>query len=284
LRNLLELSVKVPWKEPARVLFASSISTALATPRNLDGTTALVAERAVPSLSHCLATGYAQSKLVCEKVCEQAAAAGATVVVLRIGQFVGDVEKGIWNPKEAIPLMVQSALAIGALPVLDGETDLCEWMPIDSMAEACLQTDQHGVFKASDNGKGDNTVTSDHCSSRISFYNLVSRHSHSWNSDVLPAPKQAGLRFEIVPFSAWIAKVKSFVATNGTVSEKGLPALKLVDYYEELYGGVARGSSIARFDLTEGIRSIPALRTCPSVVSSGLVAKSLGVWMEQWVH
>jgi len=63
--------------------------------------------------------GYARSKLVTEYICHAAAAkAGIAARVLRVGQIVGDTHFGMWNATEAIPLTIQSATTIGALPVI----------------------------------------------------------------------------------------------------------------------------------------------------------------------
>ena len=64
--------------------------------------------------------GYARSKLVTETIIKFAVEqTGLTAKVLRIGQIVGDTQKGIWNSTEAISLMIQSATIMGALPALD---------------------------------------------------------------------------------------------------------------------------------------------------------------------
>lgn len=72
--------------------------------------------------------GYGQSKWIAEEICfaafKYAMQKGATlpIQILRVGQVVGDTNHGIWNPTEAIPLTVQSALTIGALPLIEGTT------------------------------------------------------------------------------------------------------------------------------------------------------------------
>ena len=44
---------------------------------------------------------------------------GAQARVLRIGQLAGDSKVGEWNTTEGIPLMIQTAVTLGALPQLD---------------------------------------------------------------------------------------------------------------------------------------------------------------------
>ena len=278
LHNLLQLVLSVPRTSPARLLFASSVATAYATPRDPDGTPALIPEAPIPLLAHCLRTGYAQSKLVGERICERAAAAAATAAaagggrigVLRIGQIAGDTTRGIWNPREAVPLMVHSALVVGALPLLDGEHGVCEWMPVDAMAEACLQAgDVLGGPEAQSESSG----------AAASYYNLVAPHAYSWNEDVLPALKEAGLSFEAVPFVEWLARLQARAGDDDMDARK-LPALKLLDYYQSLYGEADGQVSIARFDVSGGCRDLPALRDCPRIIERGLV----GLFLKGWIN
>lgn len=69
------------------------------------------------------------------------------VAVLRVGQISADTEHGIWNAKEAIPMMVRSAAQVGALPRLEERQGQmqgrCEWMPVDTAARAILELAAH---------------------------------------------------------------------------------------------------------------------------------------------
>ncbi|KAK6834999.1 hypothetical protein PG987_009693 [Apiospora arundinis] len=50
----------------------------------------------------------------------------------------------IWNAKEAIPRLVQSAAQVGALPRLrERQGGRCEWMPVDTAARAILELATH---------------------------------------------------------------------------------------------------------------------------------------------
>jgi len=113
--NLLNLCLSVNAPKPAQFFFCSSISAAAGTPLP-----ATIAEGPIPHLEHAQNMGYARSKLVAEKIIQAAAEkTGMVAKVLRVGQIVGDSEAGIWNTTEAIPLMIQSAVTMGALPQLD---------------------------------------------------------------------------------------------------------------------------------------------------------------------
>jgi thioester reductase-like protein len=113
--NLIKLCLSTSTSQPARFYFCSSISAAAGTPLP-----AVIAEAHVPEFAHAQKMGYARSKLVTERIVKMAAEqTGMVATVLRVGQIIGDSEEGIWNTTEAIPLMIQSAVTMGALPALD---------------------------------------------------------------------------------------------------------------------------------------------------------------------
>ena len=114
LKNLLDFSLTTDKQSPARTLFCSSVSTAMATPGP-----ATVKESLIDDFRHALPQGYARSKLVSEHIVHSATEAGGDAHSLRIGQIIGDTQTGIWNSSEAFPLIVQSALALKMLPKLD---------------------------------------------------------------------------------------------------------------------------------------------------------------------
>lgn len=308
LHNLLQLALDVPWRHPAAMLFASSISTAMGAPRGAGGEPATVAEAPVPSLDWAQATGYARSKLVGERICEAAATrAGARVGVLRIGQIAGDSARGVRNDKEAVPLMVRSALALGVLPLLNGEKGICEWIPVDTAARACLDVASivgdpaaalcdvqgeanghvNGTSPCQTTGSNASNVNDANCpgsseaAATATYYNIGLPHAFSWNDAVLPGFKDAGLDFQTVLFPGWLAKLRAQAGGSGH-AEQQIPALKLSDYYEGAYGDKAEEAPAVRFSHEKGWRDVAALRECPNIGESGLIGKFLHAWMRRW--
>lgn len=113
--NLINVCLQTKTKDPARFYFCSSISAAAATPLP-----ATIGEHHIEDLSHAQPMGYARSKLVTEHIIKNAGErTSMTATVLRVGQIVGDTKHGSWNTTEAIPLMIQSAKTMGALPALE---------------------------------------------------------------------------------------------------------------------------------------------------------------------
>lgn len=224
---------------PATMNFCSSVSTCS------QSKIVPVPER-VPDFSWAQNMGYAQSKSVAEHICAKAATQGVTTRVLRIGQIVGDTEHGVWNPQEAVPMMMQTAVTIGALPRLQ-ETP--SWLPVDVVADA---------------------VTDISLSSAGSvFTNVTNPQLFSWCDDLLPALRKCGLAFDEVEPREWIRRLR---ASNPDPVAN--PPIKLVDFFASKYD---RDSfSPSKTFSTEVARSFsPALAKVPSLVEEH-VAKFVG--------
>ena len=291
LQNLLQLSLNVQTTKPARFLFCSSISAALGTPPP-----AIIAEAPIPDLDHASHTGYAQSKLVGERIVEHAVqVAGADAVILRIGQVVGDTRAGVWNDNEAFPLIVRSALTMGVLPEFNMA---CEWLPVDILAASIIEI--AGFDKPSTtliNGTDHANIPNGHVE-RINskpqqqlVYNLRSPHTFSWTSDYLPALANAGLSFSSVPFKTWIEKLRSLASARADSKRTAQPAadpnknpaIKLVDFFDNDFageGGKKDGRVI--LDISEAEKVSTALKNTPDVIKSGLAGKMLKVWLAKW--
>ncbi|KAI8628656.1 acetyl-CoA synthetase-like protein [Xylariaceae sp. FL1651] len=260
LRNFLDLAAATP--SPARVVFISSISTAFNMPAPAN-----VPEAPLEPLEYAAATGYARSKMICERICVAAAASGAAVGVLRVGQIAADSVHGIWNDKEHIPLLVRSATELRALPRLYGYEGRCEWMPADTVAATVRQL--AGRLTAGSAGGGG-----------ASFYNVVPPHAFSWNDRFLPALHEAGLDFEEVELAEWLRRLRARAAELGPAAEEKLPAVKLADYYEETYGASAGGyGAKLRFENDKACRDSEALRSCPELSEVAIVRKMLQHWL-----
>lgn len=168
-RNLLDFS----FRSDARFFFVSSVSAAARSG-------SVIPEAHLNHLTDAQQMGYARSKLVAERLCLHAQLAGLDARVFRVGQIVGDTRRGQWNATEAIPLMIRSAISIGALPALD---DTLNWLPIDIvaqvMAEICQASQRHDV------------------------YHVVNPKAFNWTRDLLPMLQGAGLKFERVSQQEW---------------------------------------------------------------------------------
>ncbi|CAK7215727.1 putative NRPS-like protein biosynthetic cluster [Sporothrix bragantina] len=303
LQNLLQLSLQVPSRKPARVLFASSISAAFNVPRPDNGEAAVVPEGPLESLTDAsFGMGYAQSKLVGERICEAAARQGANVSVLRIGQITGDTEHGIWNDREAVPLLVRSALELKTLPLLNGEKGRCEWVPVDVVAAACIEialamkgtasgastpkkssSVSNGINGVNGTNGANSTAHASANAPKARYYNINTPHVLSWNDEVLPAFTAAGLDFKTVPLDDWLAKLRARGETIGPQDVgKRLPAFKLADHYEKTYGDASSEGGRLRFSLDKARHDSPSLAVCPNIAESKLAGKYLKAWLAKW--
>ncbi|UKZ96440.1 putative NRPS-like protein biosynthetic cluster [Trichoderma asperellum] len=221
---------------PATMNFCSSVSTCS------QATVVPVPER-VPDFSWAQNMGYAQSKSVAEHICAKAASQGVTTRVLRIGQIIGDTEHGVWNSQEAVPMMMQTAVTIGALPRLQ-ETP--SWLPVDVVADVVTDISLSGAGSI--------------------FANVTNPQVFSWNDDLLPALRRCGLVFDEVEPKEWIKRLRT-----SNLDPVANPPIKLLDFFASKYDRDSFSPS-NRF-ATEVARSFsPALATVPSLLE-GHVAK-----------
>ncbi|KAK9422451.1 hypothetical protein SUNI508_04807 [Seiridium unicorne] len=269
LNKLLTLSQAVYRSEPARIFFASSISTA-------ENTTApaVIPNAPIQDFKQASDMGYAQSKLVGEHMVLNAARKGARSYILRIGQIVGDRRNGVWNDNEFIPSMIRSALSMKTLPDLHEQ---CSWLPVDTLATAILELD-HTLQVAP------RPCMVDPFSPPI-VYNMVNPHVFSWGQ-LLDQLHSSGLDFKAVPTEEWLRRLRESASHVG--EEKTNPAVKLVDHFEQRYltsnGATTDDPSTdgITFDTKAVQRDTEILREPPDVIQDGHVNKFISTWLEQW--
>jgi thioester reductase-like protein len=241
-RNLLDFC----FKNSARYFFVSSVSAAVRS-----GST--VTESHLRHLTDAQEMGYARSKLVAERLCQHAEQAGLDARVLRVGQITGDTRIGAWNDTEAIPLMIRSAVSIGALPTLN---DTLTWLPIDIVAqvivEICAGAKRHDV------------------------YHVVNPRSINWTKDLLPMLAAAGLEFEQVTAQAWLERL---AASNP--DPEANPTIKLLDFFKSKYEKPKTGPAVVfETHVTQAASSALEKVGAPD---AALVAKMVAHWRkESW--
>ncbi|KAK3075367.1 hypothetical protein LTR53_001372 [Teratosphaeriaceae sp. CCFEE 6253] len=301
-QNLLNLCLQSQHPQPARFFFCSSVSTASGTPKP-----ATIRERTVEDLHHAMKTGYGRSKLVAEHLVRHAAGArwmGARV--LRICQLCGDTRAGIWNETEAIPLLLRSALTVGALPGLEERPS---WLPVDVCAEACvalaLPEPAHpvnGLVESASNGAHvwhDEVAEAD----PDLVYHVLNPHTFSFQHDLLPTLQRLSSSdsgstyppFTVVSPTIWLERL---AASDRDPSTN--PSIKLLDFWRNKYGSPKHESDGDRGDVPEAaevstdeaaglvfetdrtVRDCPVLGTVRDPVSEGLMEKYVAAWMAKW--
>ena len=252
LHNLLAFSMQTDRN--ARLLFCSSIGVAQSTKGP-----ATIASAPIPSFDNCSLMGYSQSKLVGERIVESAIRNGANATVLRIGQIIPGRRRGtkLWNPTEALPLMIRSASksSVGALPILDTGRDACDWIEADTLADTILQLA----------GIGQATESAD------LVYNLVNPHPFSWKNELWPALQRAGLEFDTVPWHEWLKRLES-----STEDASVNPSRKLLGFWLKQTQREGR----LTFDTTAAEADSLALRGAIRAVDGALMEQIVEAWKQ----
>ncbi|KAK4610164.1 Adenylate-forming reductase Nps10 [Fulvia fulva] len=237
-KNLIDLCLKAKRPQPATFNFCSSVSATVRTPGGV------VPEALPESFSYAQGMGYAQSKHVTEHLCDRATKSrGIKARVLRVGQVIGDTKHGVWNATEAIPMILQTAKTVGALPKLDERPS---WLPVDVVAQTFVD------IGTSDTEKG--------------LFNLVNHGSFHWAGDLLPLLRAAGVEFEEVGQREWIRRLR---ASNPDPEVN--PPIKLVDFFAGKYDNDDKKGSLS-YDTTVAQECSEALREV-GVLDQELVGK-----------
>jgi thioester reductase-like protein len=238
-RNLMLLCLSARQPTPASFNFCSSVSTVVNTPSEN------VPETVPESFTTAQGMGYAQSKLVTENLVVRAAAeTGMQARVLRVGQIVADTQHGIWNDTEAIPLMLQAATTIGALPMLD---EAPRWLPVDNVATAMMDISLSSTSQM--------------------VFNVVNPKTFHWTRDLLPALRDAGLAFDEVSQRDWVRCLR---ASNPDPVLN--PTIKLVEFFASKYDNDVKKRRNLRYVTAAAEKTSPQLGNVPAL-STELVRK-----------
>ncbi|KAF1943444.1 hypothetical protein EJ02DRAFT_510963 [Clathrospora elynae] len=240
-RNLLDLALKVPRSNPPRFTYCSS--TAAIMNGSLDQSGELPEKLSSDPLS-ASPLGYSRSKWVAENVCLEAhkrTNLRGRVAVVRVGQLAGDSSSGVWNTKEAWPMMLSTARLVKCLPDLVDEP--LDWLPVDVAAKAFLEA------TGLDNGSADKDIT---------VYHVLNPHREpTWREMLGWLQKKED--FEIVSPKAWVGRLERSGGTEHS-------ALKLLGLWKESYGNASQETtSRPRFSMQETKKNVPALRDVKSI-------------------
>ncbi|PYI12331.1 putative NRPS-like enzyme [Aspergillus sclerotiicarbonarius CBS 121057] len=260
IQNLINLCLSSERPSPAEFYFCSSISAAAGTPLP-----ATISEGPIPELAHAQNMGYARSKLVAERIIHAAAkTTGMVSKVLRLGQIVGDTVTGKWNPTEAIPLLLQTAKTLGVLPALD-ETP--SWLPVDVAASAVLEL----------SGLSPSATAKCLAQDPDVVYNVQNARTFRWTEDLLPALREAGLQFEILPRRQWVQRLR-----ESEQDPQKNPSVKLLDFFADKYDNDAPGRAGLAFAMDKTESASPSLRGGVDLIGGGLIKKYVDAWAPVW--
>ncbi|RAR11106.1 acetyl-CoA synthetase-like protein [Stemphylium lycopersici] len=232
-RNLLNLALETPRSNPPRLTYCSSTAAIMKGPLDDAGE---LSELVSSEPSSASPLGYSRSKWVAEHICLQAherTILHGRIAVVRVGQLAGDSTTGVWNRKEAWPMMLSTARLIDCLPDLGGEP--LDWLPVDVAAKAFLETT--GTKEGSE---------------IMPVYHVLNPHQKpTWHQMLQWLQKRES--FEIVTPKEWIERLETCGDTDHS-------ALKLLGLWKESYGSKSAGQGPRpQFSTTKTSKSIPTL-------------------------
>ncbi|KIY43648.1 acetyl-CoA synthetase-like protein [Fistulina hepatica ATCC 64428] len=240
--NLLNLAIAS--KAHARFFFSSSISCRQA------GQGALCPEDFPPAPSTAAGTGYARSKWVVEKLCEEAAQkTNVRVGVLRIGQIVGD-SNGVWNETEAWPLMFKGVNTVAALPKTH---EMVHWLPVDYAGRAIRE------------------IVLQENAPKSAVYHVVSPQATSWDDDILGGLQDAGVKFEALDKESWVRRLE-----NSESDPAKNPVIKLLPFFKARYTSNADKKPMV-FDTSKTGKVAPSITECLPITR-----EMVGKWIAHW--
>ncbi|OGM44214.1 putative polyketide synthase [Aspergillus bombycis] len=229
MRHLVDLAGEIACHRPTdsgiRFQFVSSIATVGHYPL-------ITSQNNVPEQStkieFVLPNGYGEAKFICERILEETLQRYPNcfqAMIVRPGQIAGSSSSGCWNIAEHFPAIVKSAQTLKVLPDLQGELS---WTPVDEIAASLVEL----------------LVTD---STSYPVYHLDNPVRQPWHDMIFILAGELGIpTSNIVPFSEWIQRVRSFPG-----SREDNPAGLMADWLEENFermscGGVVLETTRAR--------------------------------------
>ncbi|KAH6612690.1 male sterility protein-domain-containing protein [Boeremia exigua] len=234
-RNLLNLALSAQRSSPPRFAYCSSTAAVMNSEVDQSGGWP---EKLLHDPSSASPLGYSRSKWVAEHICAEAdsrTSLRGRIAVVRVGQLAGDSKSGVWNTKEAWPMMLSTASIIKCLPDLSDE--VLDWLPVDVAAQAFLES-----------------TRKENCNqTEIPVYHVLNPHRQpTWHDMLLWLKQKAD--FEIVSPQNWLQRLEE---SNTEHSAK-----KLLGLWKEAYGDGSQDTSSRRpyFAMEKSKECIPVLR------------------------
>jgi thioester reductase-like protein len=233
-RNLLDLALQSPRLQPPRFTYCSS--TAAIMSGSLDASGQLPEQVSSDPFS-ASPLGYSRSKWVAEHICLEAhnrTNLRGRIAVVRVGQLAGDSTSGVWNTREAWPMMLSTARLIKCLPDLGSEP--LDWLPVDLAAKAFLEAT--GSIQRNDD---------------MPVLHVLNPHQQpTWNQMLQWLQKKED--FEIVAPKKWVERLEK----AGTSDHS---ALKLLGLWKESYGRELKDDTPRpQFSMTKTSKSVRTLK------------------------
>jgi hypothetical protein len=136
------------------------------------------------------------------------------VKIARVGQLTANTRNGVWNMREAWPLLLSTVRELKCLPLIEQRLD---WLPVDVAAEAVVDI---ALIAGLDNETEEEDLV---------FHVVNSREERRWWDLLSWVAEFAAQEFEIVDPLIWLEKLKAL---------ENHPAKKLSWLWERAFGGL----------------------------------------------
>lgn len=254
--NLINVASRSYLSQPPQLLFCSSIAAAALHPSST--THDAVMEELSIDPKDAVPNGYGQSKWIAEALFDAATSKipNLNSTIVRIGQLSGDVGHGIWNEKEAYPLLIKTAQTIGSLPNLSDHQ--LYWLPVDVAGEMIVEI-------AMQVEKGTRVI------------HVASMEITEWKK-ILLSVRNAYPQVREVPLEKWLEELR----TAKDQDPKSNPAIKLLDYYSS-WSRKSEGG-IPKFDTTyvnNLFASKPQISKHTGALSQDNLTKMISAWQQK---
>ncbi len=237
-----------------------------------------VPEMILTDWSVCGDTGYAESKMLAERLLDTSKA-GVRSVICRVGQIAGPVtEKGIWSKQEWLPSIIASSMYLGRIPNSLGTMDPIDWIPVDSlslMIKDLIRTTTNKRLLLPNFVDGLQSIHNrDHNLTSPRVYHLSNPFATSWSS-LLPSVLAAAPGLKTVSLSNWVDALRQSTSQGNDLQAN--PAAKLLSFFEDLQSQASCGAMPVVLDNRNTIMD------CPSLMYIGPInAQMMDNWMRQW--
>lgn len=267
--NLFALALLSAHRPP--VQFISSIGAVAGS-----SFTGAAPERIIESLDAAHKNGYAQSKLIAELLCEEAAShLGLSVSIARVGQIAGpSTSEGqsisSWSRAEWLPSLVISSLHMGCIPKdLGSRFSEIDWTPSDLTAEVLVDL---GLAEVGLHGRG------------VTVFNLRNPMTTKWQA-MIPIIQSLShelfkKHLDVVPPSTWLQRLEGTARRDSGYAEQDMtkdvaqsPAIRLLEFYRDgVWGNVPPAETMA---IDKALEASHVLRAMPAIQES---------WMRRWLQ
>lgn len=260
--DLINLALESDLKtKPVFILISTAAAVLLAQPKPARET--LHGFQAAAS-----GTSYGLSKWIVEQVCAAAAQAGLSTRIVRLGQICGDTKHGLWNIKEAWPLIVASAVTMGVVPATQAYDEKQYWLPADVtgsvIADLALLDQVDSTTKAS--------------VPPLSVFHVANIKPVLWKAEVLPALRRHGLNFEVVSWTEWVGILER---SDSNVLRN--PPYRLLNFFKTFSFARREGAAennASSLDTSKACKFSPRLAE-GIAIDDTLIGKFVRFWMTQ---